>query len=415
MKHLIPSPPAGASGALAQITLPGSNPIALPSLQQRSSHAPPTKPRVAAREAAWHGDFCRRILTRADPSNGERTLTAPAVRTPSPSSLVKLVCPTCKQSLVPDGEDWKCPSCARRFTHNQGILSFLTSEERFNEGAYEADQIAAWTASARLRDKIRSSKLLTFLNRLRIKFSLSGRRDRVFLDELRRGAGPQRLILDLGCGGGRHYFRDYGKVIGIDPVLPLLQMAGTIYDEVYQTSGFKLPFADESFDYVVSSDVLGHIATENKDLLFSEIRRVLKKGGRTVHCSEADADNIWFRFAHRYPELFEIFFVDKPGHISLERPTQIRARFLKHGFKEILFRRLSSNLQVPGTPTAMFDNAYRTKSKWISACVAIDKVLNANFAIREALNFLLEPLARLEDWLTSVDSTSGALVVYEKA
>jgi ubiquinone/menaquinone biosynthesis C-methylase UbiE len=334
--------------------------------------------------------------------------------TPSPSSLVKLVCPACKQPIASAGADWKCPACARPFTRNQGILSFLTPEERFNESAYEADQIAAWTASARLRDKIRASKFLTLINLIRIRFSLSGRRDRVFRDEMLPGAGPNRVILDLGCGGGRHYFCDYGKVIGVDPVLPLLQMARKIYDEVYQTSGFKLPFADESFDYVVSRDVLGHISFENKDLLFAEIHRVLKKGGRTVHCSEADADNVWFRFAHRYPELFAVHFVDKPGHISLELPTRIRARFLKHGFKEITFRRLNSTIQEPGTLVALFDNEYRSKSKWLSASVAIDKVLNANFALREALNFLLEPLAKFDDWLTPLDSTSGALIVYEK-
>jgi len=334
--------------------------------------------------------------------------------TSSPSPLVKLVCPACKTPIVPDGADWKCLSCHRPFTRNQGILSFLTPEERFNESVYEANQIAAWTASACLRDRIRASKFLTLINLIRIKFSLSGRRDRLFRDEMLPGAGPHRLILDLGCGGGRHYFCEYGKVIGIDPVLPLLQMAEKIYDEVYQTSGFKLPFADESFDYVVSSDVLGHISTENKDLLFSEIRRVLKKGGRTAHCSEADADNVWFRFAHKYPELFAVHFVDKPGHISLELPTQIRARFLKHGFKEITFRRLSGTIQEPGTLVALFDNEYRAKSKWISACVAIDKALNSSFPLREALNFFLEPLAKLDDWLAPLDSMSGALIVYEK-
>jgi ubiquinone/menaquinone biosynthesis C-methylase UbiE len=337
-----------------------------------------------------------------------------AAATGSSDSLVTLVCPDCKQKLTPSGTDWECAACHRPFAHNQGILSFLTPEERFNEGAYEADQIAAWTASARLRDKIRASKFLTFLNLVRIKFSLSGRRDRIFRDEMLPGAGPHRLILDLGCGGGRHYFCEYGRVIGIDPVLPLLQMAGKIYDEVYQTNGFKLPFADNTFDYVVSSDVLGHIGTENKDLLFSEIYRVLKKGGRTVHCSEADSDNVWFRFAHKYPDLFAVHFVEKPGHISLEKPTQIRARFLKHGFKEIVFRRLESNIPVPGELAALFDNEYRSKSKWISACVAIDKLLHANFAFCEMLNFLLEPLARLEDWLSSPDSTSGALIAYEK-
>src|SRR6185503_13337082 len=105
--------------------------------------------------------------------------------------------------------------------------------------------ISAWTYSARLRDRIRQSALLSFINAIRIRLSLSGRRDRVFLKEMKPRAGADRLILDLGCGGGRHYFCEYGKVIGIDPVLPLLQIARTIYDEVYQTSGFKLPFADE--------------------------------------------------------------------------------------------------------------------------------------------------------------------------
>lgn len=333
---------------------------------------------------------------------------------PSASSLVQLVCPACRQPIVPDGDGWRCPGCARPFTRNQGILSFLTPEERFNEGAYEQTQINAWTASARLRERIRASRLLSLFNAIRIRCSLSGRRDRLFLDEMQRGASSDRLILDLGCGGGRHYFCDYGTVIGVDPVLPLLQMAARIYREVYQTSGGKLPFADGSFDYVVSSDVLGHIRSEDKDALLEEIRRVLKPGGRTVHCSEADGDNLWFRFAHRYPDLFQRYFVETPGHVGLETPSQIRARFVRHGFREIAFKRLNSVIQEPGTLVALFDNEYLAKSAWIRACVGMDRVLNAHFLWREFWNFLFEPLARVEDGLTSIDSTSGALIVYEK-
>ena len=334
--------------------------------------------------------------------------------TESPSPLVTLVCPDCKKPIISDGGNWKCPTCQRPFTRNQGILSFLTPEERFNESVYEADQIAAWTRTASFREKIRASRLLTFINLIRIKFSLSGRRDRVFRNEMLPGAGPHRLILDLGCGGGRHYFCEYGRVIGVDPVLPLLQMAAKIYDEVYQTSGFKLPFANESFDYVVSSDVLGHISGENKDQLFSEIHRVLKKGGRTVHCSEADARNIWFRLGHRYPDLFAIHFVDRPGHIGLETATALRARFLKHGFKEVRFRRLGTNVVEPGTLVSFFDNEYRDRSRWLRPLLAIDRVLNANQVVRELLNFALEPLAQIEDRLVPLDHASGALVVFEK-
>jgi ubiquinone/menaquinone biosynthesis C-methylase UbiE len=328
--------------------------------------------------------------------------------------LVKLVCPACRKEIVPDGPNWKCPACARPFTHNQGVLSFLTPEERFNEGVYEEKQIAAWSYSARLRNKIRASKWLTWMNRVRVWCSLSGRRDRIFWREMGSRGRRDFIILDIGCGGGRHYFCDFGKVIGVDPVLPLLQMAQQIYDEVYQSSGFNLPFADESFDYVVSSDVLGHIAPEHKDQLFGEIHRVLKKGGRTIHCIEAESTSPWYRFAHKYPDLFQIYFVDRPGHIGMELPSEWRARFLNHGFREIAFKKLSSRVQEPGTITALFDNEYKTRSRLIRAIVAVDRVLSRSFAVKEALNFVLEPLAALDDWLTPFDYGCGALVVYEK-
>jgi len=333
---------------------------------------------------------------------------------PTASTLVKLVCPVCKKEIIPAGSEWKCPACGRPFTRNQGILSFLTPEERFNESAYEARQIAAWTYSADLRTKIRQSKLLSFLNAVRVYCSLSGRRDRLFWKEMKHRSGPDCLILDIGCGGGRHYFCGYGKVIGIDPVLPLLKVAEKIYDEVYQSGGTSLPFADNSFDYVVSSDVLGHISPEQKDQLFAEIYRVLKKGGRTLHCAEADCESPWYRFAHQDPKLFYTHFVDKPGHIGMELPSQWRARFLKHDFKEVTFKKLASRIQEPGTLTAWFDNEYKTNNKAIRNFVALDKLLSRSFAVKELLNFVLEPLAQIDDWLTPLDYASGILIVYEK-
>jgi len=328
--------------------------------------------------------------------------------------LVKLVCPACKTEIVPEGPNWICPGCSAPYSYSSGILSFLTPKERYNEGVYEEKQIAAWTYTANLRNRIRASGLLSFINRMRVNFSLSGRRDRIFWNEMKKRAGPDRLILDIGCGGGRHYFCDYGKVIGIDPVLPLLEMAKRIYAEVYQTSGTKLPFAGNSFDYIVSTDVLGHIASEQKDQLFTEIFRVLRKGGRTIHCVEADGTSPWFRFGHRYPELFQKYFVDKPGHIGMETASLWRERFLKHGFREITFKKLGSRIQEPGTIEAFFDNEFKTKSGAMRAMVAIDHLLARNMIVKEILNLLLEPIAKIDDWSSPLDYASGVLVVYEK-
>ena len=329
--------------------------------------------------------------------------------------FAKLVCPDCKTAITQAGSDtWTCTKCKRTFSINQGILSFLTPEQRFNEGTYEKKQIENWSYTANLRKRIKASRILTFLNSIRIAVSMSGRRDRLFLKELKGRKCRVFTILDLGCGGGRQYFCDFGRVVGIDPVVELLHIAREHYDEVYQCSGFDLPFADESFDYVVSSDVIGHISDQNKDQLLSEIHRVLKPGGRTVHCSEALGANPWWTFALKYPDLFREHFIDKPGHIGMELPSKIRERFLKHGFKEVRFRKLSSLIQEPGTLVAFFDNEYKTKSRLIAFFVAIDRLLSRSFLFKEMLNFLLEPVSQLDDWLTPLDYGNGALIVYEK-
>lgn len=326
-----------------------------------------------------------------------------------------LVCPVCKAPIQSSGaEAWACPKCGRPFTLNQGVLSFLSPEQRFNEGTYEAKQISNWSYTANRRKKIKASRILTLLNSIRIALSMSGRRDRFFIRELKQRQRASLDILDLGCGGGRHYFCDYGRVVGIDPVVELLHIAREIYSEVYQCSGFDLPFAGNSFDYVVSSDVVGHIDDKNKDRLLKEIHRVLRPGGRTVHCSEALGANPWWTFAQKYPDLFREHFVDKPGHIGMELPSKIRERFLKHGFKEIRFRKLSSLIQEPGTLVAFFDNDFKTKSRAIAFFVAIDRLLSRSFVVKEMLNFLLEPISQLDDWLTPLDYGNGALIVYEK-
>jgi len=189
--------------------------------------------------------------------------------------LVPLSCPNCRAPLREEAEGWRCASCQGLFSQRNGIVSFLQPEELFNQSPFEDHQKDDWSSTARLRDRIRQSRLLSFVNLLRIRLSLSGRRDRLFYDEM-HGGSRDRVILDVGCGGGRHYFCDYGRVVGIDPVLELLEISRHIYDEVYHASALRLPFADQSFDYVVSSDVIGHIPAEAKDGLFAEMHRVLK-------------------------------------------------------------------------------------------------------------------------------------------
>ena len=315
--------------------------------------------------------------------------------------------------LIFEDSGAQCSHCHQRYPLRYGVLSFLESTEEFNPSLFQEKQEKAWSASARLRERIRTSRLLSAVNTLRIKYSLSGRRDRIFYDEMRGHPQDQR-ILDLGCGGGRHYFTEYGQVVGVDTVLELLQISKTLYQAVYHASATALPFADNTFDYVVSSDVLGHIPVSLKDQMFTEMFRVLRPGGRAVHVIETDADNIWYRFAHKHPELFEKYLVQVPGHISLELPGEVRARFVRHGFHEVKFVKFATTVQEVGTLAGMFDNEYSHKSGWIRFWAKLDRLAASNLVTREALNLLLEPIAQMADHFSSVNAATGALVVYEK-
>ena len=135
--------------------------------------------------------------------------------------LVTLVCPDCRKELAEKEGSFVCGDCGKEFHASHGVLSFLEGDEKYNEGAYEEYQKRNWSKHAVLRERVRKSWFLSLLNRIRIRISMSGRRDRLFADFMKRG-DRESVIMDLGCGPGRHYFCDYGRVVGVDPELKLL-------------------------------------------------------------------------------------------------------------------------------------------------------------------------------------------------
>lgn len=95
-------------------------------------------------------------------------------------------------------------------------------------------------------------------------------------------------ILDLGCGNGRNlrYIAQKGfKTYGIDiSKEALTQLKETLEKEklkaeIQQGSFYNLPYADKTFDCVVSMSVLQHNDWEGAKRSFAEISRVLKDGG----------------------------------------------------------------------------------------------------------------------------------------
>jgi ubiquinone/menaquinone biosynthesis C-methylase UbiE len=93
-------------------------------------------------------------------------------------------------------------------------------------------------------------------------------------------------ILDAGCGTGRHFApvrQAGGKLFGIDFSLGMLRVARRQFPQaaLLQTDLQQaLPFASGYFDAVLCALVGEHL--ERLHLVFREMRRVLKPGGRLI-------------------------------------------------------------------------------------------------------------------------------------
>ncbi|MBU2646420.1 class I SAM-dependent methyltransferase [bacterium] len=101
-------------------------------------------------------------------------------------------------------------------------------------------------------------------------------------------------ILDLGCGVGRHVITSYAlknvQAVGLDLSHADLLTAKSRFTEEFEEpqnsrksfglavgNALSLPFADNTFDKVICSEVLEHIPDYRSVL--KEIRRVMKPGG----------------------------------------------------------------------------------------------------------------------------------------
>jgi ubiquinone/menaquinone biosynthesis C-methylase UbiE len=146
--------------------------------------------------------------------------------------------------------------------------------------------------------------------------------------QLRRGD----RVLDVGCGEGRHsigaYLHAEVDVIGVDLNAQDLQIARErfeLFDDKHNTqksltfqqaNALHLPFADSSFDKVICSEVLEHIADYQGVL--AEISRVLKPEGLlVVSVPRAWPEEICWALSKPYRQV-------EGGHIRIFNATQLR-------------------------------------------------------------------------------------------
>lgn len=98
---------------------------------------------------------------------------------------------------------------------------------------------------------------------------------------------PGARLLDVGCGTGRwvRRYRELGfSPMGVDATIGMLQVARQHGSSSPLSGGLaqNLPFSDAAFDCLSDITVVQHIPYEFQPVVFREMVRVLKPGGRMV-------------------------------------------------------------------------------------------------------------------------------------
>ncbi len=158
---------------------------------------------------------------------------------------------------------------------------------------------------------------------------------------------PGELVLDLGCGEGRHVIAvsavDGADAVGVDLSLKDLSAARSKMEDfralleggetgtspadalfgLLAGNALHLPFADASFDVVICSEVLEHIP--DYEPVLGEIFRILKPGGRLcVSVPRAWPERICWALSREYHEV-------PGGHVRIFSTASLRAEIEAQG------------------------------------------------------------------------------------
>lgn len=183
------------------------------------------------------------------------------------------------------------------------------------------EDLAEFYRTKFVSDEVLDARYFRALDRFDMRFA----RTMWVYDNVRAGSA----VLDLGCGAGVLALlkRKGVTLAGVDLSEECaLAARRNGYDAGVASRLTRLPFDEASFDYVVSLDVLGHVVAGEKDAVLSEVRRVLRPAGVTMHgieCTDRRAQKSYDEMTA--DELRRFVSVD--GHVGLEEEQEHAARF----------------------------------------------------------------------------------------
>lgn len=184
---------------------------------------------------------------------------------------------------------------------------------------------------------LRFNWLTRFYDSLISKFLRENKWKELLIFEI-ANLNPEK-ILDVGCGTATLTIMLQKKfpeasISGIDGDGKILAIADKKIKEaklninLQEALSFKLPFADNQFDVVVSSLMLHHLSDDDKKKTFHEIIRVLKPGGQFLIADWGKPNSIFIRWLFYIVQLLDGFSTTKSNVKGLLPSMVIDAGFV---------------------------------------------------------------------------------------
>lgn len=203
------------------------------------------------------------------------------------------------------------------------------------------------------------------------------------------------LLLDLGCGFGRHTYEALVRgadVVSCDMALPELEAIrntapilvddglfdGTLLHAQVRGDGTRLPYPDETFDKVIASEVLEHVPDDQA--AYDEFMRILKPGGTiAVTVPATFPEKVCWKLSDEYhaPKA-------EGGHVRIYTEAEVREKLRGAGLDPVDSHRA---------------HALHSPYWWIRCAVGVNNEIDDNWPVR-TYHKLLEWDIVKQPWLT---------------
>jgi len=203
------------------------------------------------------------------------------------------------------------------------------------------------------------------------------------------------LLLDLGCGFGRHTCEALVRgadVVSCDMALPELEAIrntapilvddglfdGSLMRSQVQGDGTRLPYPDETFDKIIASEVLEHVPDDQA--AYDEFMRILKPGGTiAVTVPATFPEKICWKLSDEY-------YAPKAegGHVRIYTEDEVREKLRGAGLDPVDSHRA---------------HALHSPYWWIRCAVGVNNEVDDNWSVK-TYHKLLEWDIVKQPWLT---------------